>query len=254
MKKAILLMTIVLLGACSATSADHQPDLMVSVASSLSGAMSAIETEFHNRHPEINVRFNYGSSGKLRNQIQQGAPADVFLSASAEDMNLLLKESFVAKDTIVNFAENRLVLVSAKTIGETDLRQALENATSRIAIGEPASVPVGTFTKNALLDLDLWDIIEDQLIFAKDAKQVLSYVESGNAEMGFVYLSDARVSQKVETLIDVPMSGQEVFYPAGILEKTDNRQAAEYFISFLLSEDGQQLLEDYGFANVEGET
>ncbi|PKH08634.1 molybdate ABC transporter substrate-binding protein [Planomicrobium sp. MB-3u-38] len=254
MKKAVLLIiTGILLSACGNTSAGSSDELLISAASSLSEAMQAAEKEFQEKHPDIELAFNYGSSGKLRNQIQQGAPADLFLSASVKDMDQLSDDGLIIEGTAQNFAQNRLVLASAEKLDGTDLKKILEGTDKMIAVGEPESVPVGFYTKEALTNLGLWEEIEGELIFAKDARQVLSYVESGNAEMGFVYSSDARISTTLETIIEVPQNGSEIIYPAAVIESSANPQAAGYFLEFLLSDEGQKLLESYGFAPAKGE-
>lgn len=254
MKKVVLLIiTGLMLSACGSTSAGSKDELLISAASSLSEAMQAAEKEFQKEHPEVELAFNYGSSGKLRNQIQQGAPADLFLSASAKDMEQLSDDGLIIEETAQNFAQNRLVLASAEKLDGSDLEKLLVGSEKMIAVGEPESVPVGSYTKEALTRLGLWEDIEGRLIFAKDARQVLSYVESGNAEIGFIYSSDAQISTKIETIVDVPQNGQEIIYPAAVIKGSGNPRAADYFLEFLLSDRGQELLGSYGFGPAKGE-
>lgn len=254
MKKILLLIAVaVLLAACGKTSADSSNELFISAASSLTDAMLAVEKEFQKTHPAMELVFNFGSSGKLRNQIQQGAPVDLFLSASAKDMEILQQEDLVNKQDIRNFAENRLVLASAEKLPETDLTELLSTSGKMIAVGEPESVPVGSYTKEALSQIGLWEPLEGNLIFAKDARQVLSYIESGNARIGIIYSSDASISSSIETIIDLPQEGVDIVYPAGIVSGSENKEAAEDFLDFLTSEEGQKMLENYGFSSVKGE-
>lgn len=254
MKKIMPLLTILfLLAACGETSADSSNELLISSASSLTDAMLTAEKEFQKTHPEVDLVFNFGSSGKLRNQIQQGAPVDLFLSASANDIEILQQDGLVIGQGVQDFAKNRLVLASAEKLQETDPKKLLKNSGKIIAVGEPESVPVGFYTKEALSRIGLWDSLEGKLIFAKDARQVLSYIESGNAEIGVVYSSDAGMSSSIETVIDLPQDGIEIIYPAGVMDGAANKEAAEEFLAFLISKEGQKLLEEYGFASVEGE-
>lgn len=254
MKKMLfLIVSGLLLGACSNTSADESDRLLISAASSLSVAMQAVEKGFREQYPEADLVFNYGSSSKLRNQLQHGAPADLFLSASEKDMDQLVKENIVIEETVYNFAQNKLVLASAGKLPSEDLNGILTDGDMLIAVGEPESVPLGFYTKETLIGLGLWGLIEDKLIYAKDARQVLSYVESGNAEVGFVYSSDARISSKVKTVVNVPENGQHIIYPAAIVGNSDNKQAAEAFLDYLLSDTGQQIMRDYGFASAKGD-
>lgn len=254
MKKIMpLLMAFVLLAACGNTSADDNGELLISAASSLTDVMDAAEKEFEKTHPEVDVVFNFGSSGNLRNQIQQGAPVDLFLSASAKDMGILQGENLVHKEEVRNFAENRLVLASAGELSEQDPTEMLAESSGLIAVGEQESVPVGSYTKEALEGLGLWKELEGRLIFAKDARQVMSYVESGNAVMGIVYSSDAQRSSGIKTTVDLPQDGLDIVYPAGIIKGAKNERAAELFLDFLTGSEGQKLLEDYGFAVGKGE-
>lgn len=247
-----ILAAALLLSACGETSADSSEELLISSASSLTDVMLSAEKAFNQTHPDVEVAFNFGSSSKLRNQIEQGAPVDLFLSASAQDVDMLKKDGLVQEKTIQNFAENLLVLASVDQIEETDPVQLLKDSSGVVAVGEPESVPIGFYTKEALSGIGVWDSLEGNLIFAKDARQVLSYIESGNAEMGVIYSSDAARSTNLQTAIDLPQDGLEIVYPAAIVEGTNNKEAAEAFLNFMMSEEGQELLEEYGFVPVKG--
>jgi len=247
-----MLAAALLLSACGETSADNSEELLISSASSLTDVMLSAEKAFNQTHPDVEVAFNFGSSSKLRNQIEQGAPVDLFLSASAQDVDMLKKDGLVQEQTIQNFAENRLVLASVDQLKETDPEQLLKDSKGVVAVGEPESVPIGFYTKEALSRIGAWDSLEGSLIFAKDARQVLSYIESGNAEMGIIYSSDAARSPNLQTAIDLLQDGLETVYHAAIVEGTINKEAAEDFLEFLMSEEVQELLEEYGLVTVKG--
>ncbi|WKA52802.1 molybdate ABC transporter substrate-binding protein [Planococcus liqunii] len=251
-KIMLMLSAALLLSACGETTADSSKELLISSASSLTDVMLSAEKAFNQTHPDVEVAFNFGSSSKLRNQIEQGAPVDLFLSASAQDVEMLKKDGLVQEQTIQNFAENRLVLASVDQIEETDPVQMLKHSSGVVAVGEPESVPVGFYTKEVLSRMGIWNALAGKLIFAKDARQVLSYIESGNAEMGVIYSSDAARSPNLQTAIELPLDGLEIVYPAAIMEGTNNKEAAKAFVEFLMSEEGQELLEEYGFVPVEG--
>lgn len=254
MRKRILLIILVfvLLAGCGKTSANDQNKLLVSAASSLTDVMKAAEEEFQKKHPDIELIFNFGSSGKLRNQIQQGAPVDLFLSASAEDMKILLNEELILHENARIFAGNRLVIASASELEESEAAELLSSTEGVIAIGEPESVPIGFYTKKALEGLGLWGPLSGNMIFAKDARQVLSYIESGNADLGIVYSSDADRSATLKTIADLPQDGLDIVYPAGIAKNAENDDAAEQFLAFLVSSEGQKLFEDFGFSAGKG--
>ncbi|MGI2328210.1 molybdate ABC transporter substrate-binding protein [Planococcus sp. YIM B11945] len=254
MKKLTLMILLTFfLGACGSSSAEHENKLLVSAASSLTEVMEEAEEAFHKEYPDIELAFNYGSSSKLRSQMQQGAPVDVFLSASEQDMNELTAEQLVAKESVVSFAKNQLVLASNKTFPKNaGFEEQLASTREAIAVGEPDSVPLGRYTKEALEQLGLWKSLEGNLIYAKDARQVLTYVESGNAEVGIMYASDAFVSKKVKGILEFPEELPPVVYPAGIAVKSENTEAAEAFLEFLTGSEGQEILERTGFIRAEG--
>lgn len=251
MKKLAMLAAALLLSACGQTSAGGKTELFVSSASSLAEVMKAAEKEFAKTHPETELVFNFSSSSKLGNQIKQGAPVDLFLSASEKDMEMVLDQGLIHKNSITPFAGNELVLASAEKLPDTDAEALLNGAEGLIAIGEPESVPLGIYSKQALSRLGLWEALDGRMIYAKDARQVLSYVESGNADIGIVYASDAGLSDAIKTSVPLKNEGMEIIYPAAVLEDSENKAAAEAFLAFLSGPDGQRLLKEYGFLPIE---
>ncbi|WP_019415045.1 molybdate ABC transporter substrate-binding protein [Paenisporosarcina sp. TG20] len=252
MKNMILILMLAVLGACGKPSTDSDSELVISTASSLKEAMLAIEVEFGKVQPNTKLMFNFASSGKLRSQIHQGAPVDVFLSASLKDMHVLSDDGLIIQETVVPFAENRLVLASLNHAESNDFSQLLLSTHETIAIGEPESVPLGEYTKQALDSLALWEALKGKMIYAKDARQVLTYIESGNAGLGIIYFSDTKVSQNIKIISELPKSKLPIIYPAGIAGKSQNREVAEAFLTFLTGKEGQKILEQYGFIKVKG--
>lgn len=255
MKKMIGLISLTLfMSGCSNTSASDG-ELLVSTASSLTEVMGKMEEEFQKAEPDIELSFNYGSSSKLRSQIEQGAPADLFLSASENDMNLLQSQQLVESDSIVSFAENRLVLASLEKFPETaDFVETLMSTEETIAVGEPDSVPLGNYTKQALANQDLWQLLEGRLVYAKDARQVVTYIESGNADLGIIYSSDAVISQEITGTLEVPGQISPVVYPGAVVAASQKQPAAEAFLDFVTGPKGQEVLKEYGFLAPNGET
>lgn len=256
MKKIIILLIFsIFAGGCGGIRADEGKSLRISAASSLTGVLTEAEKEYSKLYPELELIINYGSSSKLRNQIEQGAPADLFLSASEIDMEKLVETEFITGETVVPFAGNRLILAAGAGVetakGREDLAAILGSTDETVAIGEPESVPLGMYTKKALTDLGLWNNINDRSIYAKDARQVLTYLESGNAGLGIVYASDIAISEKIEVLTVFPEEVQ-IVYPAGITAASGQREEAAEFLSFLTGKEGQQLMEQYGFEAADG--
>ncbi|WP_106495710.1 molybdate ABC transporter substrate-binding protein [Lentibacillus sp. Marseille-P4043] len=258
MKRILLLLTCLLfpfLASCNQTdSADSDTgttEIFVSAAASLSGAMKEISKEYEEKNPNVTISFNFSGSGKLAQQIQQGAPVDVFLSANQKWMDVLGNEKLILQDTRIDFAKNTLVM-----IGKKDAHLPLDSFTSiqptiaQIAIGNPESVPAGSYAKEALQHIDKWDALTDQFVYAKDVTQVLSYVESGNTAIGFVYGSDTLRSDKVNVLAEAKADWYTpIVYPGAVTSTSDNTEAAKDFVTFLTSDHAQKTLADFGFTN-----
>src|SRR5699024_901877 len=151
--------------------------------------MEELKSIYQEEHPSVTLIFNFASSGKLAQQIQQGAPVDVFISANGNWMDTLMKDNYVDTQDLVDVTENQLVLIAEKssTLPYTSFDNIKKEDFSQIAIGNPETVPAGHYTKIALHNIGIWDQLTDQIVFAKDVRQVLTYVETGNTELGFVY-------------------------------------------------------------------
>ncbi|RKD25018.1 molybdate ABC transporter substrate-binding protein [Ammoniphilus oxalaticus] len=225
-------------------------ELMISAAASLTDALNEIKSVFESEHPGSTLTINPGSSGKLATQIEQGAPSDVFLSASKKDMDRLEEQGLIDKDTRVDFTNNVLVLITNKE-NPSNLSSFEEIDPAMIgdfAIGEPESVPAGRYTKEVFEHLNLWEPMQDKLVLASDVRQVLTYVESGNAELGVVYSSDASISDKVTIIAESnPEWHAPIVYPGAVLADTSHDELAKAFLDYLTSDAGKEVLNKYGF-------
>lgn len=230
--------------------AEKPVELTISAAASLTDALNEMKQVYENEHKGITLTFNFGASGKLAQQIEQGAPVDIFLSADQQRMDELESKSLIVADTRGNFTGNKLVLIGAsnREYSITSYSDINPSSFSYIAIGDPESVPVGTYTKEVLTKIGKWDEMEPKLVLAKDVRQVLTYVESKNADIGFVYLSDALTSDKVKILAEADSSlHKPIIYPAAIVADSEHKPEAKTFIEFLQSDIGQNILKKYGF-------
>lgn len=246
-------LTAAILSGCAANPAAQQETLLVSGASSLSGVMEELAAGFKGSHPDIEIIGNYGSSSKLRNQIENGAPADVFLSASTEDMETLVNKGLVVADSVSPFAGNSLLVAAAYDFEEGgNVETLFASIEGMVAIAEPDSVPLGGFAKRSLEAMGLWQALDGKLIYAKDARQVVTYLESGNAKAGIIYASDVHLSAEVADMDMLPIESEEIIYPAAVVSDSSQQQAAEQFLAFVLSDEGQQIIEDFGFLPAEG--
>ena len=227
----------------------HAADLTVSAASSLTNALRDIGPAFEAQNPGTKVVFNFGASDALLAQIAKGAPADVFASADPQAMDRADAQQLLAPGSRRNFVGNALVMItpadSAPLVKTpADLRKP---EVKRVAIGNPASVPVGRYTKAALLTAGLWAAVEPKAVFAQNVRQALDYVARGEVDAGFVYATDAAIMKdKVRVVSNVP-TGAAITYPIAALAGAPNPAAARKFLDYLLTPAAQAMLARHGF-------
>ncbi|WP_430789581.1 molybdate ABC transporter substrate-binding protein [Virgibacillus flavescens] len=245
----LILITLIACSDTKTSNADKQ-EIFVSAAASLTGALDEISGSFEKSHPDIHITYNLGGSGKLAQQIQQGAPVDVFLSADQHWMDVLEKDQLILPNTKIDFAKNSLVLITNET-NDTNIDSLTDlnaDKVGQIGIGNPESVPAGSYAKEALTKLKLWESLTPHLVYAKDVRQVLTYVESNNVEIGFVYGSDLKRAEKVKVLkkVDTELLSP-IVYPAAIVKTSENQDAAKTFLEFLQSDKAKAIFDNYGF-------
>ncbi|KHE68292.1 molybdate ABC transporter substrate-binding protein [Halobacillus sp. BBL2006] len=251
-KTLSLIILVILLTGCAAESEENQT-LTISAAASLTDAIQEIAASYEESH-NVNIKLNLAGSGKLAQQIEQGAPVDLYLSANQAWMDQLAEKKLVDPDSRTNFATNRIVLVGSKGKKLKGPIQELQtwSENEQLAIGDPESVPAGTYTKQALKTIQVWPKIQNQLVFASDVRQVLAYVESGNVDFGFVYASDAQISDQVSVLTTLDSDWHKpIIYPAAIISDSNQKNHAEKFLSYLKSKPAQKVLHKYGFQEVD---
>ena len=226
--------------------------LIVSVAASVQDAMTEIKPLFTQENPNIEITYNFGSSGSLQQQIEQGAPADVFISAAPKQMNALQDKDLLLTETRQDLLKNKVVLVTPQTQESTITFEDLSNNQfKKIALGDPASVPAGQYGKEVLTSLNLYDTLQSKLVFGKDVRQVLTYVETGNVDAGIVYQTDAKISDQVKVAAVAPEETHSpIVYPVSVLKNTKHPEQAETFVQFLFSDQAKTVFENYGFIMV----
>lgn len=194
--------------------------------------------------------FNFAGSDALLVQIARGAPVDVFASADQDVMDRAEKQQLLAPGTRRNVASNSLVLVvpADSALGLKAPADLAQPAVRRIAIGNPASVPAGRYTRAALEAAKLWAAVEPKAVYAQSVRQALDYVARGEVEAGFVYATDAAVmAGKVRVVATVPTAAP-ITYPAAALATAPNPDAARRFVAFLATPAAQAVLARHGFA------
>lgn len=227
----------------------EKTELMVSAAASLTDALGEIKTLYEAAHPNLTITFNFGASGTLQQQIEQGAPADVFFSAGKKQMQALSEKGLTEDTTVRDILKNQVVLVTLKGGSKLASFEALaEDSVKQIGVGEPGSVPVGQYTAEIFDSLKLADTLAPKLVLAKDVREVLSWVETGNVDAGIVYETDARISDKVEISCAAPAdSHKAVVYPVGVLKESKLPEEARAFVNFLFTDAAKEIFSRYGF-------
>ena len=224
-------------------------ELTVSAAASLTNAFKDLAPLFEAANPGHKLQFNFAASGALLQQIAKGAPVDVFASADQETMLQAEQQQLVRPGARANFASNALVVVvphDAPAVPKA-LADLAAPEVRRIAIGVPASVPAGRYTKAVLEKAGVWPAIEPKAIGAQTVRQALDYVARGEVDAGFVYATDAALLPgKVKVAFVVPTE-TPVVYPIAPLAAAGHPAAARRFVAYVLSPPGQAVLARHGF-------
>ncbi len=244
-----LLASLSTLGLAPIVARAQSTSLTISVAASLQDAINALQPLYQEKNPDIELVINFGSSGSLQQQIEQGAPVDLFISAAARQMNALAEKELILPETKTILVTNELVLI---TPINSPLIENPEDLTQpdieRIALGEPSSVPAGTYAQQALTALDLISELESKFVFGKDVRQLLNYVETDNVDVGILYQTDALVSDKVKvSFVFPPETHEPIVYPMAVIKGSDHPEAAGAFAEFLKGEAAERVWEEFGF-------
>lgn len=261
----ILVCTIIMLmtGGCSSknltssTSVAEAPKsektpvtLTISAAASLKGAMEEIKKQYTEENSNVTINFNFGSSGALQQQIEQGAPADLFMSAATKQMNALSEKGLLLEDTKVNLLGNTVVLVvKSDSSLAIDFKDSASDKIKKIALGEPKTVPSGQYAEEIYKTLNILDEVKTKAIYGKDVTEVLTWVESGNVDAGVVYGTDAKASIKVKVtaVATKDLYKTPVVYPVAVIKASMNVNDSKEFLNFLSRAKAKAVFEQYGF-------
>jgi molybdate transport system substrate-binding protein len=226
-----------------------QAPVTVSAAISLKGALDQLGREYERDHPGAKITFNYGGSGTLQHQIEHGAPVDLFFSAAQKQMDALQTAGLILNDTRHDIVANDLVLIAPSNTDNIHTFQDLAKPMVKtVAIGELATVPAGMYAQQTLEHLGLWDAVQKKAVYAKDVRQVVTFVATGNADAGLVYRTDAQTSPKIRTIFTAPPSTHDpIVYPAAVLKNSKAPDAARAFLEFLETPHALQIFKTYGF-------
>jgi len=250
----VVLASLAVLVGCGGTKqnlAATQPvELNVSAAVSMKDALTEIQKNYQAKHPNVTILYNLGSSGTLQRQIEQGAPADLFISAAAKQMDDLDAKNLIQKQTRQNLVQNQLVMIVPKnsSLGLQKYEDLAKDTVKKFSIGEPDTVPAGQYAQQVLKHLELWDKVKAKAVLSKDVRTVLAYVETGNVEAGIVYSTDAVISDKVQVVSAAPTgSHKPIVYPAAVLSGAKQPKMAEEYLAYLAGPEAKAVFEKYGF-------
>lgn len=233
---------------CQWCTAGRSETLYLAVAASMTDALKEVITVYRQEHPKTTILPNFASSGALAKQIDQGAPADLYISANPKWMRFLAERKMIADSTERIFAFNTLVFVGgpATTIASIEELAELE----KIGIGAPQSVPAGQYAKQAMEHAGIYRHLQQarKLVMAKDVRQALLYADRGEVDGAFVYRTDALLARKATIRFTVPASHySRVSYPLALTVSGAEKPEAATLYRFMVSEKAMNILEKYGF-------
>jgi molybdate transport system substrate-binding protein len=226
--------------------------LTISVAASLQNAMAEIAVAYGKSNPATKINFNFGGSGALEQQIEQGAPVDIFFSAAPKPIDMLAAKGLILPDTRRDLLRNQVVLIApGHSKRPNSFHDLLSGDIKLIALGDPASVPAGDYGRQVLESLHIWQPLQSKLVLAKDVRQVLTYVETGDADAGIVYSTDARESARARIVETAPDGTHSpVVYPIAVMRGSANPSAARTFVAFLAGTYAQGVFQRQGFTTI----
>ncbi len=246
-------MIISMMVAAIGFAAQKPVELNVSAAASLKDVLTDIQKSYLSKEPNMNIIYNFGSSGALQTQIEQGVPCDLFIAAAVKQVDNLEGKGLLKKGTRKNLVLNRLVLI-VPSDSKSDIKSFTDlskDSIRKIGMGEPVSVPAGQYALEVFKYLGIWEGIQGKTVLGTNVRTVLTYVETGNVDAGVVYETDALISDKVVVVaVAAPESHQPIVYPAAVTAKADHPKEAAKFLTYLSEKEAGSLFEKYGFTVV----
>ena len=245
-----------LIGGCARDTSDrptNKTTLTISAAASMQNVLEDIKVLYNQKYSQAKITFNFGSSGSLQHQIEQGAPVDIFVSAAPQQMNRLAERKLLLNNTRRDLVKNQMVLVVSKDESAiANFDDLKEESIDLIALGEPDSVPAGNYAREILTNLDIIDTVKEKAVYGKDVRQVVNYVATGNTDAGIVYRSDTVNNERIKIVAIAPETiHSPVVYPVAITKESKNFQAARQMLEFLFTPQAQAVFERHGFMPVE---
>lgn len=225
-------------------------ELNIFAAASLTDSLNSIKELYEEQNPNIKIILNFASSGALEKQIEQGAPADIFFSASKAKVNALVEGEEIDKIDIAEILENSMVVVCSKDVKKlpTSLEDLKDKSFVKVSIAAPESAPAGRYAVESLKKNGVFDEISEKIVYGKTVRQTLTYIETDEVEAAIVYSSDAVIMKNGVLAFEIPKElHSQIVYPAAILKTSTNRELAQNLIGFLQNEESSKIFIQNGF-------
>ena len=239
--------------AASSEASGESVQLTVFAAASLTETLNEISEQYKTVAPNVELVFNFDSSGTLKTQIEEGADCDLFLSAAQKQMNALEEENLINADTRIDLLENKVVLAVPEG-NPADIQSFEDIGTDKcklVALGND-DVPVGSYSVEILTNLGILDELEsgNKITYGSNVKEVTTQVKEAAADCGIVYATDA-YSAGLETVDEATADEcRQVIYPAALTASTAHAEEAQAFLDYLTTDDAAAIFESVGFAMV----
>lgn len=230
--------------------AEKPTEIVVSAALGLKEALLEIQQSYVAQKPQVKIVYNLAAAGALQSQIEQGAPADIFISAAEKQMDELARKNLLAAGTRRNLVGNQLVLIVPKE-SKIDLQGFQDLAkveVRKFGLGAPETVPAGQYGMDVLSSLGIWDQVKDKAVLGKDVRTLLAYAETGNVEASIVFSTVAALSDKVKVVaVAPPGSHRPIIFPGAVLAGAKQPKVAADFLTYLSGPEGKKVFMKYGF-------
>lgn len=251
-------MILAMVGGCASsrtnpTSSPQAVELNVSAALGLKEALLDIKKEYEAKRPEIKIIYNLAAAGVLQSQIEQGAPADVFISAAEKQIDDLQKKNMILPATRKKLVGNQLVLIVPKDskLGLNSFADLTQDKVKAFGLGAPETVPAGQYGQEVLAHLGIWEKVKPKAVLGKDVRALVAYAETGNVEASIVFSTVAATSDKVKIAAAAPAgSHKPIVFPGVVLSGSKQPKVAEDFLNYMASPEGMKMFAKYGFSPI----
>ncbi len=227
-------------------------ELNVSAAMGLKEALLDIQKEYEKSHPEVKIVYNFAAAGVLASQIENGAQCDVFLSAAMKQINDLKAKDLIKENSVKDIVGNKLVLAVAKgnPLQIKEFKDLIRDDIHYIGFGEIKTMPAGQYGKECLENIGIWQQVEPKTVIGKNVREIVAYVESGNAEVAVAFETVVVNNPKVEIAAVSPQGTHKpVVFPGALIKNTKNEVAAQAFFDYLTTDDAVKIFQKYGFSS-----